>query len=104
MENAIKRSIEGGYEPRRVHSYYAFLDMGENIKVPLSAIPLDPLFWQALGKAEGNENFYPPYKSSQDITNLKGGQMIWWKVQMHRFIDHIIEGKLIDEFFNNLLK
>lgn len=44
MKNAIQKAAEGGY---KVNSKYIEMEEAK------SYILLDPLFWQALGKAEG---------------------------------------------------
>lgn len=82
MNKAIKRAIEGGYRD------YTETSSSSTQKYH-SDILLDPFFWQALAKSEGWED---------------GNGSTWWQYQMHRFIDHIIEGKEINSFFDNLLK
>ncbi len=65
---------------------------------------LDPLFWQALGKALGWHDtekckVCDPYDGAKCREYYKN-----WTVQMHRFIDHIITGKSADEFFKKIIK
>jgi hypothetical protein len=55
---------------------------------------LDPLFWQALGKARG-------------WTVCESGS-IWqgvpkWRYWWHRFIDHLADGKDAESFFKSLV-
>lgn len=54
---------------------------------------LDPLFWQALGKAMG-------WKEEMWWVN---NYIEAWKYHWHRFIDHLAEGKDADSFFQDLL-
>lgn len=55
---------------------------------------LDPLFWQALGKAMGWG------KSDEWFENRKYD---YWQEMWHRFIDHLASGGEPEEFFTNLL-
>ena len=96
MEKAIKRAIEGGYE---------------NVTIGHNGAILDPFFWQALGKAEGWKlghviEYYQDRVGGIDrkIDSLGREELYEWEYHMHRFIDHIIAEKPIDEFFNQLLK
>ncbi len=95
MNKAIIKAREGGWNgeiPPFIESHYGEI-------IPKANIPdiikykylLDPLFWEALGKAEKWEEYegndeYPVYRDK-------------W----HQFIDHIFEGKSIDSFFEELL-
>lgn len=54
----------------------------------MSDILLDPLAWQAVGKTRGWG------KSDGDFENRKYDM---WQEQWHRFIDHLADGKTIDE-------
>jgi len=105
MEKAIRKAIEGGYID---HAYCNEFDMYEaQSSYCHSTVLLDPLFWQALGKAEGwnKEEFC-------DFVNEDGVGMILssinpepvWLVKWYFFIYHLSEGKNIDSFFNELLK
>ena len=122
MEKAIKRAIEGGWrpelprdflwsEPKRIfvagklfNIYFHTKVKGalsESILLRTNDALNDPTFWQALGKAERwkESNYGEPFLNSSDriLTNE-------WENNMHNFIDHLIEDKPIDDFFNNLLK
>jgi hypothetical protein len=79
MKEAIKKAIEGGYN---VKSYC------ENTSCNDSHALYDPLFWQALGKAEG-------WKGTEEEPR--------WAEEWHSFIDHLAEGKDIELYFTNLL-
>jgi hypothetical protein len=84
MEQAIKKAIEGGWRDRFLSKNHKNT---EAILVQWDAL-LDPLFWQALGKALGWEE------------KLQHNP---WKRCWHRFTDHIASGKDADSFFTNLL-
>jgi hypothetical protein len=60
---------------------------------PTAEVFLDPLFWQALGKARGWDIAYGSYgwETAEE-----------WKVNWHRFIDHLAEGKDAESFFAQL--
>ena len=77
METAIKRAQEGGYE-----GYGLTLDSGAVI---YDRFLLDPLFWQALGKAEGW-----PQGIEEEMA--------------HQMLHSLFVGKDIDTFFSDLLK
>jgi len=61
---------------------------------------LDPLFWQCLGKAlgwkVGNDVDYL-YNAKEPI-RIEHGVMDEWLYLWHRFIDHLAEGKSVEEF------
>lgn len=120
MENVIKSAIRGGYE------HFLMSDGNNGLKAIgecKSDILLDPLFWQCLGKAEGwtGEKIRMcngcgvalKWNEKEDMNGQHGGKKGCgsdiqeyegqWLIEMHRFIDHLAEGKSIDEFFNNLL-
>lgn len=132
MNNAIKQAIEGGwnmlgfadkplmtwaidkyYKGFLVSVQYAKHDIvgcdktmtikGQRNDFDIKEALLDPKFWKALGKAEGwvgvkDMTYFP--KTEEEIMVIAP----IWKIQMHRFIDHLIAEKPIDDFFNNLLK
>lgn len=126
MEKAIKRAIEGAIEggwnprPEKVEPQIvmiqdteydgfavlfetSFIDKkgmknGRNWSLLLSSILMDISFWRALGKAEGWELA----RFESDNGNIYA-QTHEYEIHMHRFIDHLIEGKPIDEFFNKLI-
>lgn len=71
---------------------------------------LDPTFWQALGKAEGwkesdayHMKGYLKQHPDGSVTTHMQQVIDQWQTAMHRFIDHLIDGKDIDSFFLNLL-
>ena len=89
MENAIKKAIEGGYEPDKIKMYGA----SEWRQLLL----LDPDFWKCLGKALGWG-----YDFVRDPSEIYDQEQ--WKDEWHRFIDHLASGKSADSFFEELLK
>ncbi len=102
METAIKKAIEGGWKPIKDWHFVdeTMFDI-PNIIWTREIVLLDPLFWQALGKAEGwQERFVSP-KVSEHYKNDSG--YAEWQYHWHRFIDHMVEGKSVDEFFEKLL-
>ncbi len=108
MEQVIKVAIENGweaYQPLEAYSAHCFK----------CEYCLDSLFWQALGKGLGwketmhrleyfmdGEEKYLYWKG--DNGHQYTPHIVGWKYQMHRFIDHLAEGKDIDSFFNQLIK
>lgn len=123
-QKAIERAIEGGYINQAVALKTKYeidfktateaIAYQELFKLHLMQYALlDPLFWQALGKAEGWGNschhisldggklrgWYPyRHQAKCDIGKTK------WEVEWHAFIDHLAEGKDAESFFKQLLK
>ncbi len=94
-EQAIRKSIEGGYERYSKEELFAW-----NKEASLPMIFMDKDFWKCLGKAEGwdeGEHIDVTYKNAP-IT------MYMWQWKWHSFIDHLAEGKEIELFFNQLLQ
>lgn len=100
LKEAIQKAIEGGYGYRN----YIPKDAPDDfVKIPykeMADIFLDPLFWQALGKAMGWE------KMLEDRKWGDKGEVPdpMWLRKWHRFIDHLAEGKDAESFFEALLK
>ncbi len=102
MEEAIKRSIEGGLQEGekwkfvRANKYRAVWlnGNGDETTIAIEKYLLDPLFWQALGKAMEWDKTTGHYRGFQTS----------WEVKWHRFIDALAKGKSPDEYFSNLLK
>ncbi len=101
MEKAIKKAIEGGYIRKDKATRRLMTEV--TMRQKWHYIVLDPLFWKALGKAEG-------WGDKCDMCNSKANGLCSahrytsWHREWHRFIDHLAEGKDVDSFFNNLLK
>lgn len=67
---------------------------------PIYSLFVDPLFWQALCK----ENLFGNLKIFINTWRRDGPRTLpAWHYQMHRFIDHLAEGKDADSFFDTLL-
>ena len=99
IQKAIERAIEGGWKyPEWFEGIY--LGTTTIIDTPTADLLLnkwtyaDPLFWQALGKAEG-------WKEPAEIggTTTEG-----WRFRWHAFINWLANGQDADLFFKNLLK
>lgn len=108
IEQIIKVAIEGNWRYKGEHTYTTYPD----IKAPLVAIftfdgidfgitleqaLLDPLFWQAIGKVKGWED----YGYMDDLQRHRF--TIGWAENMHTFINKIIEKDLdhaIDWLYN----
>lgn len=103
MKNAIEKAIEGGYEGLTQKD----LDT-KNYQWDFPAnVFLDPLFWQALGKALGWEE---DYEYTSYGYSIKPGDSATleirgpgWIHNMHRFLDALIAGQTPDSFFDALL-
>ena len=120
MEKATEKAIKAGYlkegHPEIITQYGEFKRIetwaGDN-EFSKYEILLDPEFWQALGKAEGWGREFNV--SSCGILEDGSFDLIYeddfsvpkvipeWKYRWHRFIDHIAEGKSVDNFFKELL-
>lgn len=99
MKEAIQKAIIGGYGFRKTGKMFSEMLDEEHL--------LDPEFWQCLGKALGFEPKKVPETGRIYLTSPYGyaldKQVNWWEYTMHRFIDHLAEGKDVDEFFKDLL-
>jgi hypothetical protein len=101
MKEAIKKAIEEGWIFKGMPQVQTAWLL-ENSEVLWPKIVLDPLFWQALGKAEGWGT-----TTRQGVTSV--GTKTFHEDQLyldkwHRLIDHLAEGKDADSFFKELLK
>lgn len=112
MEEAIKKAIDEGYKLLgwEAHKDYVECDHGlsqekRDIEMrrlnlyAINSIVLDPLFWQALGKAEGWDRGIETCQIPNTCSYHSS-----WKRHWHCFIDHLAEGKDADSFFKELLK
>lgn len=79
MDKFYQKVKEGGYDFER-------LGNPKSVKERDNALLLDPLAWQALGKAEGWKGRYN------------------WMHYAHRCFRHLMTGKDIDSFFTNLFE
>lgn len=121
METAIKKAIEGGWggglksdvvieffdKTKTVGFHYPGTFNG--VEMSIYDLLLQPLFWQALGKAEGwrNDNSKcncRPYEGLHEWECPLNAGRNDWKDNWHNFIDHLAQGKDIDSFFDDLLQ
>ena len=91
-EQTIQDAIEGGWN---VGEGFEVSGRGEKVKVytnnedddkyiiDINQILLDPKFWQAVGKTRG-------WNNSQYFSNM-------YKRKWHTFIDHLADGKTIED-------
>ena len=94
VQEAIEKSIEGGYVPFHVEE-----DACEMEGKEIAHAIMDISFWQSLGKVMG----WNLKKWTDDIPG-KQPEILTpdWLVEWHRFIDHISQGKSIEEYFEKL--
>lgn len=97
MENAINLARDGGwYAP----SMNWFSSTPDERKLMTKGVLLDPLFWQALGKALE----WPKYSEYGGFTaDEEPREIESWLAHWHLFIDHLASGKDVDSFFKELL-
>lgn len=112
FEQALKKAIEGGYKTLRkswgrdsdpVESHLDFA-LNDHDAPPFAFYLLDPFFWQCLGVSLG---WLEKDKETDHLIKLSGGveitpKMTEWARQMHRYIDHLIDGKDPELFFKKL--
>jgi len=93
IERAVKDAVEnGGYSVIPWNLIKGAPDTF-HFNAIIFEVFLDPLFWQALGKARGWAKKQP--------RQIQKGE---WKWQWHRFIDHLADGKDAESFFASLSK
>jgi hypothetical protein len=82
-------SLDENYIQASYHEYMSYEHM-----------LLDPLAWQAVGKTRGwnNETAYTTL-NHDDVPYGEGAEIMHW----HCFIDHLAEGKTIDEALSSLI-
>ena len=93
-QEAIKKAIEGGWRSNdelikkesRFYDPYQFISSAVNNKGTF----IDPQFWQCLGKAI-------PFKGRPSDEDNRP-----WLREWHSFIDHLAEGKTIEDYFKQL--
>lgn len=83
IQEAIKKAIEGGW--KESSSWF------DGVIIKQKAF-LDPIFWQALGKSLGWEDFMGGYED----------RCFGWVYQWHSFIDHLAKGESAESFFEEL--
>ncbi len=116
---AIKKMVEGGWKFPRWGLKDLQLEVeGQYIgtwsndeggpgydKIRIEVVLLDPLAWQALGKALGwsgriRARYYTQLATEYVKNPLDVPQ---WGFQMLKFTHHLIEGKSIESYFQELL-
>ena len=113
IEQAIEKAIRGGMELPRGTEYYT-----ADSKMLLVINRRD--FWQSLGKSEGwgdmcsqchngftfknqaTEGTGKPPKGCQYDTTGCSQINAGWQYHWHRLIDHLAEGKSIEDYFKTL--
>jgi len=95
LEEIINKAIEGGYEPQ----YRIELIKRTKRLPPKEKIFIDPSFWKCLGKAMGwvEDDMPLEYHQESGYHWAKGWNGMW-----HKFIDHLAEGGIAEEFFKEL--
>ena len=98
MKEALKLAIEGGYGgvSHKLGWTGSRTSGFENYR---GDILIDPLFWSSLGKALGWDKRVTEYYS---FTDGKINNEVW-RIEFHRFIDHLAEGGTPDDFFKSLI-
>jgi len=92
IETTINEAIEGEYNIKPYQftishgNYYEECCSFDGWKYS-SRLLLDPKFWQAVGKTRGWSKYI----------SAVGQPSMMWKSMWHRFIDHLADGKTIDE-------
>jgi hypothetical protein len=90
IERAIKEAVEkGDYDDSRI-------ELGIQCEDAYDHYLLDPLFWQALGKARRWPMKWPqPYQTRDGIFL----EITWWEYKWHEFVHHLAGGKDAEGFF-----
>ena len=99
IKEARQESINNGWDPTLEDCLYDLHKAGRpcpfGVHYPRQErMLLDPLFWQALGRRLG----WQEYDTEQGGRYTEAG----WKEQWHRFITHLISGKDAESFFETL--
>ena len=120
LEKVIKKAIRAGWDWRKDFEHPKSLRISPNEMVGLSTVLkekvfLSPLFWQSLAKSLNFSELgisVSTWKAfCSDCQKLSGGSCgqhdnTWlqsgWKILWHRFIDHLIQGKNAESFFETL--
>ena len=100
IEKAIKEAVEKGGLDLEIQPF--LFEEGSLSNVGLARIFIDPLFWQALGKARGwgiGQDFAVDHLTKEYGNWIAGHSWGWY---WHSFIDHLAEGKSAEDFFKDL--
>lgn len=107
IEQAIQKAKDGGWVETQAHKYNA---LGYDTIIE-SAVFLDVTFWVALGKAlQWGMKHYSSQPFLGGIEVLRTAKhrcnqnctVGSWRVELHRFIDHLASGKTAESFFEAL--
>ena len=100
LEKAIEDAMGAGYVPSWIKESTTehWFGFSQNQTMSISQTILDPQFWQCLGKSRGWEKRITFYNSFIDGKENNDQ----WRLEMHRFIDALAEGRTIESFFESL--
>ena len=105
IKQVHQKAIKAGYD------HYLMSDGKKGLKVIgecRSDVLLDPLFWQALGKAMGWDDIVHIGQKGNVLKIINNGHHCeglcrnGWKWHWHQFISHLAEGKDAESFFKEL--
>lgn len=92
LTETIKKAIAGGWSYKKNQN--TFINFESDVVQNYEKIFLDPLFWSALGKAMGWNDYY--HVDGLHVSRVE------WRYRWHRFIDTLASGKSIEDFFKEL--
>jgi hypothetical protein len=108
IEEVLKKATAGGYHiygsdgmdtyyegASNAYSAWTRKDNESTFVIAVEETFLDPVFWQALGKALG----WREEKASVVMYRVTEPE---WQSTWHRFIDHLAEGNTAESFFEQL--
>lgn len=100
IEQAIEEAVGAGYKPEQLDYQRTDTEQfaEESYRISYSKCFLDPLFWQALGKARGWDGKHTIKIRGEPLSDWRKTPIYYW----HRFIDHLIAGKNAESFFKDL--
>lgn len=108
IEQAIEKAIEGGFnddaiftEPLVLHRRFGVETAAKMTRAYIFSLPL---FWQSLGKAMGWSESPQAHRGlyHKDAYGYHQWTEPQYIAEMHRFIDHLAEGKDAESFFETL--
>ena len=104
-KSAIEKAIEGGWRPNperttpvTITETQHWFGQSQNLTLGYAQIALDPLFWQALGKA------LRWAKQVQSVISWHKNEVPTWQNRAHRFYDLILTGGDTEKFWEEILK
>ena len=116
IQEALHKATEGGYHIKgsdgmetdygganSEYSVWTRKDNDSSFIIPVEETFLDPVFWQALGKALGWDQTVltvHEVENGRPTIVTRAGQH--WLYHWHRFLDFLAEGKTSEEFFATL--